>query len=679
MLRKYWSYHKISILILHINCKEEFNVCDNTIFKDVDQKQIELRDQFWSKYENLIREVAIPYQWDALNDKADSKQPSHAIKNFKIAAGLEKGEFYGCVFQDSDVAKWLEGVSYSLENNPDEKLEALADQTIDIIEKAQQPDGYLDTYFIIKEPTKRWTNLCYCHELYCAGHMIEAGVAYYKATGKTKLLNVVSRLADHIDTVFGPEEQKLKGYPGHQEIELALVKLYKVTQNKKYLNLSKYFIEQRGKEPYYFDEEWEKRVKTDNGQLCNSDAPSKGKEYNQTHLPVKKQDKAVGHAVRAVYMYTAMADLAAETGDKELLAASHRLWDNIENTQMYITGGIGSANIGEAFTFDYNLPNDTVYAETCASIGLIFFANRMLHLEANSKYADVMERVLYNNILASVAMDGKHFFYVNPLEVWPEACEKDPAKFHVKPVRQSWFGCACCPPNLVRLIESLRSYIYTYGENSVYVNLYIGSSARFDIGQNEICLTQKTNYPWDGTVGFELATGKPAEFALALRLPGWCQSAKVSVNDKEIDIRSCLTGGYITINRVWQNSDNVKLELDMPVQIVAANPQVRADAGKAAIQRGPVVYCLEEADNGGNLSAISLNKNSNLKASFDKDLLDGVVVIEGTAMRVDEDSWGTKLYKPYVCSEKEVGIKAIPYFAWGNRTNGEMQIWTRYK
>lgn len=654
-------------------------MCDDHGFRDVDQKQVELHDQFWSKYEKLIREVAIPYQWDALNDKADSEEPSHAIKNFKIAAGLEKGEFYGFVFQDSDVAKWLEGVSYSLENSPDGKLESLADQTIDIIEKAQQPDGYLNTYFTIKEPGKRWTNLYHCHELYCAGHMIEAGVAYYKATGRKKLLYVVSRFADHIDTVFGPEPEKLKGYPGHQEIELALMKLYKVTQNNKYLNLSKYFIEQRGKEPYYFDEEWEKRGRTCYEKADNPDPPSKAKEYNQTHLPVKEQDKAVGHAVRAVYMYTAMADIAAETGDKELLSACHRLWNNIESTQMYITGGIGSTNIGEAFTFDYNLPNDTVYAETCASIGLIFFANRMLHLEAKSKYADVMEKALYNNVIASMAMDGKHFFYVNPLEVWPEASKKDPAKFHVKSVRQSWFGCACCPPNLVRLIESLRSYIYTCSENSIFVNLYIGSSAHLDIDQNEVCLTQRTNYPWDGTINFELTADRPTEFTVALRLPGWCQSAKVKVLDKEIDVNACMVDGYIVIKRVWQSGDKVTLELDMPVQIVAANPQVRADAGKVAIQRGPIVYCLEEFDNGENLSAISLNKDSKLKAKYDENLLDGVVVIEGTAKRIDESAWGIKLYKPFECREKEIHIRAIPYFVWGNRAKGEMLTWIRYK
>lgn len=656
-------------------------MCENEILQnqDIDHRQVKLCDRFWSGIEKTIRAVAIPYQWDVLNDRVGSKEPSHAIENFKIAAGLETGEFHGFVFQDSDVAKWLEGVSYSLENHPDEGLEALADKTIDIIEKAQQPDGYLDTYFIIKEPEKRWTNLYQCHELYCAGHMIEAAVAYYRATGKAELLHVACRLADHIDTVFGPEPQKLKGYPGHQEIELALVKLYRVTRNTKYLNLSKYFIDQRGKSPYYFDEEWVKRGKTCYEEPGNTAPPSKCKEYNQTHLPVKEQDKAVGHAVRAVYMYTAMADLATATGDKELLLACRKLWEDIENAQLYITGGIGSTSIGEAFTFDYNLPNDTAYAETCASIGLVFFANRMLHLEANGRYADVMERALYNNVIASMAMDGKHFFYVNPLEVWPEACEKDPAKFHVKPVRQSWFGCACCPPNLVRLIESLGSYIYSYNSHFIYVNLFIGSSAHFDINHHEVRLIQKTDYPWFGNIYYDIETAGPAEFTLALRFPGWCRDAKVRVNGDTIETKRCVKDGYIAISRVWQGHENVELELDMPVQIISANPKVRADAGKVAIQRGPIVYCIEEADNGANLSAISLSKNSNLKAVFDDGLFGGTVVIEGSANRTEEEGWGTELYRPFESDEKEVPIRAIPYFAWGNRAKGEMLTWIRYK
>lgn len=647
--------------------------------EDAEPVHVKLEDKFFSKYEKLIRDVVIPYQWDALNDNAGASEPSHAIKNFKIAAGLEKGDFYGFVFQDSDVYKWLEGVSYCLENCRDEKLEMLADEAIDLIVKAQQPDGYLDTYFIIKAPEKRWTNLYECHELYCAGHMIEAAVAYYRATGKRKLLDAACRFADHIDSVFGPEPSKLKGYSGHPEIELALFKLYKATQNKKYLNLCRFFIEQRGREPYYFDEEWEKRGRTSIYSSGRSQRPGENKEYNQSHLPVKKQDKAVGHAVRAVYLYSAMADLAAETGDGELAAACRTLWENIEKTRMYITGGIGSTSIGEAFTFDYDLPNDTAYAETCASIGLIFFAKRMLRLEANSRYADAIEMALYNTVLSSMALDGRHFFYVNPLEVWPEACRKNPAKSHVMPVRQSWFGCACCPPNLVRLIESLRSYIYSYSTDSIYVNLYIGSTASFEVAGTSVSISQQSSYPWDGKIKFTVAAEKPCEFALSLRFPGWCRKAKAYVNGNEVDISSSLKGGYIAIRRAWGGGDSVELELDMPAELVFANPKVRADAGKAAIRRGPVVYCLEQADNGENLCAISIDKDPRFEVKFDDKLLGGVAVIEGTGYRADESLWGDKLYGAAPCPEKKVRFKAIPYFAWGNRGEGEMQVWIRYR
>lgn len=646
--------------------------------ESVAQTKVKLQDSFWTKYEKMVREVAIPYQWEALNDNVESSEPSHAIKNFRIASGIEQGEFYGLVFQDSDVYKWLEGVSLSLFNMPDKHLEALADQTIDLIGRAQQPDGYLNTYFTIKEPGKRWTNLHDCHELYCAGHLIEAAVAYSRATGKAKLLNIACKFADHIDSMFGPEPQKLKGYPGHQEIELSLIKLYKVTENRRYLNLCKYFIEQRGQLPYYFDEEWEKRGRTNHWNATDQNPPSKSSEYNQSHLPVKKQEKAVGHAVRAVYMYTAMAELAAEIDDEELFQACRKIWDNIQDTQTYITGGIGSTSIGEAFTFDYNLPNDTVYAETCASIGLIFFANRMLHLDIRGKYADIMEKALYNAIIGSVAMDGKHFFYVNPLEVWPEACGKDPIKFHVKPVRQSWFGCACCPPNLVRLIESLGSYIYSYNHETVFVNLYIGSKAEISLDGKELRLIQDTSYPWGGTVDFEVNLENSLEFTLALRLPEWCTGAKVKVNVEEIDTSMHINNGYILIKRAWKNKDTVSLELDMPVQIISAHPQVRADAGKVAIQRGPIVYCIEEADNGNNLSAISIDLASEWSIEYDDALFSGTVVIEGKGKRIDEREWENQLYKPFKYIEREINIKAIPYFLWGNRGEGEMMVWIRH-
>ena len=635
-------------------------------------KDVRINDPFWSRYDGLIREAVIPSQWDALNDNIPGAAPSHAVHNFKIAAGLEQGEFEGLVFQDSDLAKWIEAVGYSLITHPDPDLEQTADGLIDIIEKAQRPDGYLNTYFILKEPSKRWTNLAECHELYCAGHMIEAAVAYYQATGKRKLLDVMCRFADHIDSVFGPEEDKLKGYPGHQEIELALVKLYKTTGNEKYLKLAKYFIDERGRQPNYFDVELEKR-----GRAQHWDAfRDFGRSYNQAHVPVREQTEAVGHSVRAAYMYSGMADIAAETGDETLKAACKRLWDNIADKRMYITGGIGSTEHGEAFTFDYDLPNGTVYAETCASIGLIFFARRMLALEADAKYADVMERALYNTAISGISLDGRRFFYVNPLEALPEASEKDPGKRHVKVTRQKWFACACCPPNVARLLASLGEYIYTADENTVFVNLYIGGEARIDLGAGSVSLVQETGYPWDETVIIKIIADKPLEFTLAMRAPGWCDRMDVSVNGEPAG--AVTLNGYARVGRTWSGGDCVEIKLDMPARRVRANPAVREDIGKVALQRGPIVYCLEEADNGKNLHEIVLPIEVELTVGPDDRIPGGAPVIKADALRVDSAAWGGGLYRADAALPL-VPLKAlfIPYFAWANREPGEMTVWIR--
>src|SRR5690625_1118398 len=377
-------------------------------------KRVEVHDAFWRTYMKLVRDQVIPYQWEALNDRIPNASPSHAIENLKIAAGEASGDFHGMVFQDSDVAKWLEAVAYSLETDPDDQLEQTADEVIDLLGRAQQADGYLNTYFTIKEPENRWGSLMHNHELYCAGHFIEAAVAYYNTNGKRKFLDIMCRYADYIDTVFGEDDSKLSGYTGHQEIELALVRLYRVTNNDKYLKLSQYFIDARGNKPHYFDEEREKNAPGVFEEMVQHF--DHFFEYNQSHKPVREQDKAVGHAVRAVYMYTAMADLAAETGDHVLAEATKTLWGNATQCQMYVTGGLGSSVHGEAFSFDYDLPNDLCYTETCASVGLVFWARRMLDLEANGAYADVLERALYNGTISGMDLDGQKFFYVNPLE-----------------------------------------------------------------------------------------------------------------------------------------------------------------------------------------------------------------------------------------------------------------------
>jgi len=646
------------------------------------QTAVRIRDDFWDHYSELVRKTVIPYQWEALNDRVEGAEPSYAIRNFRIAAGLEQGEFGGMVFQDSDLAKWLEAVGYSLASHPDPELERIADEAIDLIGQAQREDGYLNTYFTIKEPGKRWTNLLDAHELYCAGHMIEAAVAYYKGTGKRKLLDIVCRFADYIDSVFGPEPGKIKGYCGHQEIELALIKLYETTGEERYLKLSRYFIDERGSKPSYFTQEWERRGRT--SHWVQGTVPAPNLEYNQSHLPVREQSVAVGHAVRAVYMYTAMADLARLTGDAGLREACERLWRNVTGKQMYITGGIGSTHHGEAFSFDYDLPNDTVYAETCASIGLIFWARRMLQLEAKSEYADVLERALYNNVLGSMSKDGKHFFYVNPLEVWPEASAKNPGKHHVKPVRQKWFGCSCCPPNVARLLSSLNDYIYTVSDdgNTVYAHLFIGSEATFGLAGGTVALRQTSRLPWEGRTSFAVSLPAGAErltFTLALRVPDWFQSGRptLKVNGQAQDYR--IENGYALIERSWADGDTAEWLLPLETKLIAAHPHIRADAGKAAIQRGPLVYCVEEADNGAPLASLSLPDDPKLTERFDPKLLGGCVVVEGDGLATDESAWpADRPYAPLAKRTRPVRFKAIPYYLWGNREPGEMSVWLRY-
>ncbi len=645
--------------------------------RTVELGKVELNEGFFKEYQSLVQEVVIPYQWEALNDRIPGAEKSYAIHNFKVAAGLEEGEFGGLVFQDSDLAKWLEAVGYSLSATPDSQLEKQADEVIEYIEKAQQEDGYLNTFFTLKRPKEKWTNLLDCHELYCAGHMMEAAVAYYNATGKRKLLDVMCRFADYIDSVFGTEEGKIHGYDGHEEIELALVKLYKATGDEKYLNLSKYFIDERGKEPNFFLQEWEKRGKTSYWNPSDHKQPDAA--YNQAHIPVREQTEAVGHAVRAVYLYSGMADIAALTKDEGLKKACKTLWNNMVTKQMYITGGIGSTHSGEAFTFDYDLPNDTVYQETCASIGLFLFAHRMLLLEEEGNYGDVMERALYNSIISGMGFDGKSFFYVNPMEVWPKASEKNPERRHVAPVRQKWYGCACCPPNLARLLMSLRQYIYTYSEDAVYTHLYIPSKAEINPGGNKIILEQNTGYPWDGGVSIKLGLEKETEYTLKFRIPGWCRSFQVSINGEAFAEKGNTENGFLSIHRVWSDGDEVVLQMEMPVEIIQSHPEVRANAGKVAIMRGPLVYCLEEADNGTNLSALSLEINTGFELKAEAELMKGALSITGKGLRRKEKDWKGSLYRPFKSEEEETDIKAIPYFLWGNREKGEMLVWMNHK
>lgn len=624
-------------------------------------RDVQVADGFFSRYADLVREEVIPYQWEALNDRIPGAEKSGCLRNFRIAAGQEAGEFTGMVFQDSDIGKWLEAVAYSLTTHPDAALERTADEVIELLEAAQREDGYLDTYFIVKDPKNRWKCLRDCHELYCAGHLLEGAVAYWQATGKDRFLNVMRRYVDYIATVFGRGEGQMRGYPGHEEIELALCKLYDVTGEKKYLDLAAYFIDERGRDPKYFLEE----LKTRGDAFHWEGNDAQGMEYFQAHAPVREQTEAVGHAVRAVYLYSGMADVAMRTGDEGLLEACRRLYRNIADKRLYVTGAIGSTYIGEAFTFDYDLPNDTAYAETCASVGLIFFMKRMLEADGAAEYGDMMERALYNTVLAGMAMDGKSFFYVNPLEVFPEADEKDPSKRHVKTVRQKWFACACCPPNVARLLADLGSYIYRRKGSAVTADLFIGSRLALPGGAE---LIQTSEVPFGGKVTFTLR-GAAQGFSLRVRCPEWAEGVTCTAPCRK-------ENGYIAIQKDWQDGDSVTLVFGMEPRRIYANPLVRQDAGKVCLMRGPLVYCLEEADNGANLHLLRLPEGEPVEAVRGEGALFGMTLLRAKGRRFVPH--GSKLYAPdRQGREEEARLTFVPYFAWGNRDKGEMAVYVR--
>ena len=639
-------------------------------------------DRFWRPFMERVRAQVIPYQWEALNDRVPGAEPSYCMRNFKLAAELTHPELDygvplntghgGLVFQDSDLAKWIEAAAYSLVWRPDPALEQTLDEAIDIICNAQQEDGYLNTYYIITGMDKRFTNLKDNHELYCFGHFLEGAIAYYEAAGKRKLLDALSRYADCIAAHIGPEEGKLRGYPGHEIAEMALARLYAITGDEKHLSLARYFISERGQEPLYFKEETLRNGSSDFGWKDSFFQY----QYYQAGKPVREQRVAEGHAVRAVYLYAGMADIARLTGDDELLEACEALFANIAQKQLYITGAIGQSAYGEAFSYDYDLPNDTVYGETCAAIGLAFFARRMAAIAPKGVYADVLERALYNGIISGMSLDGRSYFYVNPLEALPEASLKDRRMRHVKIQRQKWFGCACCPPNLARLLSSLGSYIHSANGDSLYTHLYIGGKAACSLGGRGVSLSMETAYPWEGRVDLGFAVeGGGASFTYGFRIPGWCGSYALTLNGARTDCAE--RDGYGLITRRWQDGDRLAIVFDMPVTLVESNPHVRDNRGKAAVTRGPVVYCLEEADNGGELFRLRLGSPGDFAARYEEDLLEGVTVITCTAKR--ERDWPEDaLYRPAsapLLEDKK--LRFIPYYAWANRTPGEMTLWIR--
>lgn len=632
--------------------------------------KINIQDSFWNKYIDIVDDVILPFQWELINDKVEGAEKSYCIQNFRIAAKEMEGEHRGMPFQDTDVAKWLEAVGFSLAKKKNSELEKLADSAINLIERAQCEDGYLNTYYTLTGQ-KRWSNLFEGHELYTAGHMIEAAVAYYEATGKDKFLKVVCRFADYMYEVFGKEEGKLHGYPGHPEVELALVKLYRVTKEEKYLELADYFIRARGEKPCYFLKEEGKK----NGKYLYPEFEDFDMDYAQAHMPLREQRTAEGHAVRAVYLYSAMADIAAEYGDEELLKQCEELWNNITKKRMYITGSIGSAAYGERFTTDYDLPNNTNYSETCATIGLAMFSNRMFQITHDGKYMDVVEKALYNTLLSGIALDGHHFFYVNPLEVIPKVAEKNPTMSHVKTTRQLWFGVACCPTNISRTLASLGNYMYSVDQNTIYSNLFISSSIKASLDGDEVNVCTEADYPRSGKIHYTIETEKQKEFVLAIRKPEYSETAHIVLNGKELKIEA--ENGYYYIKRIWENGDTLTVEYDVEFRFVRSNPRVNDNIGKVALVKGPWVYCLEETDNGEYLKSILVHANSKVKEKYDKTLLGGTLCAVFNGKKINYTKVGEALYSEAIPEYVDMEIKAVPYCAWNNRGKGEMLVWMR--
>lgn len=587
------------------------------MIEQVDFSQVRIQDNFWSPRLKKHITATLPVCIDQIENQTGR------IRNFENAAN-GTGEHSGIFFDDSDVYKALEGMAYSLINNPDPELEKKADQWIDKFAAAQQPDGYINTFYTLTGLDKRWNNMDK-HEMYCAGHMIEAGVAYYKATGKRKLLDVCIRMADHMMNTFGPD--KRHWVPGHEEIELALVKLYQVTGQENYLDFANWLLEERG-----------------HGYGNKGDEGEWDPVYYQDNKPVREMTDIAGHAVRCMYLYCGMADVAAIKRDSGYIAALNRLWDDVVLRNMYITGGIGSSHHNEGFTEDYDFPNLDAYCETCASVGMVLWNQRMNQLTGDSKYVDVLERSMYNGALAGISLAGDRFFYVNPLE--------SKGNHH----RQAWYGCACCPSQISRFLPSIGNYIYGTSKEAIWVNLYIGNSTEIPAGKNHITLKQETDYPWNGKVKLTVSSTTPLNKEIRLRIPGWCKQYTLAVNGQQQT--APVEKGYAVVRKEWKDGDEISLHMEMPVEVVEADSRVKQNIGKRAIQRGPLVYCMEETDNTKDFDKLAITPQTVFNCNFETSLLNGVEIIKATN------------------GDKTVSL--IPYYAWDNREAGKMKVWIDY-
>ena len=634
--------------------------------------QTSIHDPLWSRYTDMVANIIVPYQWEVLNDRVVEAGPTYCLANFRVVAAGQGGRHQGALFADTDLYKWLETVAYCIQNGTGARFIPIAEEAISLIGRAQQPDGYLHTFYTLTEPEARWSNLVEGHELYGAGHLIEAAVAYSTATGRDELLTIACRFADLICQEFGPGQEQRKGYPGHQEIELALIKLYRYTGVKRYLSCARFFIDQRGQKPNYFSAESERiGIRTLIPEFNNYDL-----KYSQAHIPPVEQITAEGHAVRAMYMYCAMADLAQEEQDQDLQEACRRLWRNVTGKRMYITGGIGSSGFLERFTTDYDLPNASAYCETCASIGLALFGRRMAALEKDARYYDIVERALYNTVLAGISAEGDRYFYVNPLEVWPDACQDATSMQHVKATRQRWFNVSCCPTNVARTLASLGQYIYALDDQTVYVNLFISSTFNATLAGAEVKLNMDSRLMQDGKIMIQVEGGTSPLSRLAVRLPDYAEEPRIFIDGEPEPL--VLENGYIMLSSGLAGQHTIELDLHVKPRWMAANPLVREDAGKVALMKGPCVYCLEEIDNGSNLAAVFVRQETAVAESADPSLPAGLPVLTYAGKKLNRTGCEeNQLYGRVRFSTEPVQLKAVAYGVWGNRKPGEMLVWQK--
>jgi DUF1680 family protein len=616
---------------------------------------VTMEGTFWRERLETVLTRTIRSQHERLKEAGilDSLALPRPVPPLRIPCN--RHDFTTQIFWDSDVGKWIEAASYALAHRRDVEIEDKIDAIVETLSKAQAPDGYLNCWYLGREPGKRWTNLRDNHELYCAGHLLEGAIAYFQTTGRRRLLDIMCRYVDHIALTFGPSPDQKHGYCGHQEIELALIKLYHALGEHKYLDLAAYFIDERGKKPHYFDIE----------AVARGDDPktywARTYEYNQSHVPVREQEKVVGHAVRAMYMYSAMADLAAELGDLSLKRACEILWRDVTGKRMYVTAGLGPSASNEGFTKDYDLPNDTAYAETCASVALIFWAQRMLNLDCDRRYADVLELALYNGALAGLSREGTHYFYENRLE--SDGTHR----------RWEWHTCPCCTMNVSRLIASVGGYFYATGEDMIAVHLYGASLARLSLDGRTVRIRQVTDYPWSGKIKLTIDPETPARFALRLRIPGWVRDAKMKLNGKALDATQT-TPGYAVIHREWMAGDEVELDLPTPVERIYAHPDVHADIGRVCLKRGPLIYCVEAADNPSfSIPRLRLPGDAEILSIGRADLFDGIVGLEAEGRLAE--NWNGDLYRAAPPSGSPARVFAIPYYLWSNRQPGRMTVW----